>query len=83
MTPKWIKFDKIPWEVGVDRVTDRWQVLTIDGRELLGMVEWYSRWRCYCFAPDPGTIFERWCLRDIADFCEEQTKARKKAQVAV
>ena len=47
----------------------------------LGEVSWFGRWRCYAFFPHLDTVFEKTCLRDIADFCEEQTKAhRKKAQ---
>ena len=51
-----------------------WQVVTRDGHSnLLGVVKWFSRWRCYAFFPGVETIFEERCLRDIASFCENET----------
>jgi len=40
-------------------------------------VKWISHWRCYGFHPEPGTIFEKDCLRYIADFCERETKVQR------
>lgn len=48
------------------------------GGEPLGTVKWFGRWRCYAFFPDTNTVFEKTCLRDIAQFCEERTKDRRK-----
>ncbi len=47
----------------------------------LGDIKWRGGWRKYAFFPERDTTFEASCLRDIADFCEKQTKehlARKK-----
>jgi hypothetical protein len=41
----------------------------------LGEVKWLRHWRSYGFFPKPETAFDKTCLRDIAEFCEELTKA--------
>jgi hypothetical protein len=57
--------------------TKVWYVATATQDSYLGKIAWFGRWRCYSFFPNQGTIFEKTCLRDIADFCEEQTKAQR------
>lgn len=59
--------------------TGRYNVLAKDGGTLLGEVKWYGPWRCYCFFAGQGTLFEKTCLRDIAQFCDEQTREQKVA----
>jgi hypothetical protein len=44
---------------------------------VLGFVKWFARWYKYAFFPEPEMLFEQTCLREIADFCEHQTKAHK------
>lgn len=44
---------------------------------LLGVIEWYIKWRKYAFYPEANTLFEEDCLRDLADFCIEETKKQK------
>lgn len=39
----------------------------------LGSVRWFGRWRCYVFEPLRDTVYEKTCLREIADFCEKLT----------
>ena len=53
--------------------TKKWRVEAVDGDVPLGVVSWFGRWRCYSFSPARDTIFERKCLRDIANFLEHQT----------
>ncbi len=72
---KWLKF--IQQTARPDRKTKIFVVLTSDGVSDLGTVKWFGRWRCYSFFPNAETVFENQCLRDIADFCEAQTKAHK------
>ena len=43
----------------------------------LGIIVWFAKWRCYAFEPSRDTVFEKQCLRDIADFCERKTKEHK------
>jgi hypothetical protein len=54
-----------------------WHVETKTGH-FLGDISWHAPWRCYAFEPMPGTVWERKCLRDIADFCERETMARRR-----
>ena len=43
----------------------------------LGIISWYSRWRCYAFEPDGFTIYEKKCLRDIANLLEQLTENQR------
>lgn len=46
----------------------------------LGTIKWFGRWRKYAFYPEAGCLFEETCLRDIAEFCEQETKAQRRRQ---
>lgn len=48
----------------------------------IGMVAWYSQWRQYAFLPAHMTVFERVCLRDIADFIERLTQEHRTSRRA-
>lgn len=51
------------------RRTFRWTVLTNHG-DVLGAVQWFPRWRQYCFDPREMTTFNAGCLRDLAVFLD-------------
>lgn len=36
----------------------------------IGEIRWYSVWRQYCFFPCECTLYNKGCLRDIANFME-------------
>lgn len=57
--------------------TAMWRVLTKDDG-LLGEIRWFARWRKYSFYPADDCVFEQVCLREIAAFIEDQTKAHRK-----
>ena len=59
--------------------TKTWRVESTESGVELGYVAWYGRWRCYTFAPLNDTIYEKQCLRDIAEFCERETLAQRHA----
>lgn len=40
-------------------------VVNLNHNEEIGYIEWYSRWRQYCFFPYAGTIWNTSCLQDI------------------
>ena len=70
---KWISIcNKRPSATGATSV---WSVKK--GQITLGKIAWFSSWRKYAFFPEPNTVFEEDCLRDIADFCEQQTDIHK------
>ena len=58
--------------------TKRWNVIAKDGNIPLGQIRWFAQWYQYSFYPAPDTIFEKTCLRDIADFCETESRAHRK-----
>ena len=59
-------------------LTKIWSVTTIQSPyAALGFVRWYGPWRKYCFMPGFGTTYDQNCLREIADFCEVQTREHK------
>jgi hypothetical protein len=61
--------------------TKRWLVIsTFEPHPVLGTIAWYASWRCYSFYPKSDTVFEKACLRDIANFCEEETNAHRAKQ---
>lgn len=78
MTCKWIEF----FYEGktVSGKTDLWSVLTIEDRIFVGVIRWWGKWRKYVFVPQPNTLFEQVCLRDIADFCERVTREKREAR---
>jgi hypothetical protein len=72
--PKWIRFRE--QGSSPSGKTRRWTVLPTHEVGLpLGSVSWYAPWRCYAFSPTlaGASVFERRCLRDIANFLEDQT----------
>jgi len=79
---KWIRFELLNTP---ERKTSIVRVVAIQGSCLLGEIKWYGAWRKYCFFPAPNlmTIFEEDCLRDIAQFCEEATRAHRESKRTV
>lgn len=74
--PKWIRFqESVVRDPKIK--TNIWAVLSIHETLPLGYVRWFSNWRKYCFFPLQSTIYEQDCLRDIANFCESQTKTHR------
>jgi len=72
---KWIEF--VPTMQDPKKKTKLWFVDIKDTVECLGKIKWFSRWRKYCFFPFPDTVYEKDCLRDIAEFTENETKKHK------
>jgi hypothetical protein len=79
VSAKWIRFEKRPTTPGYK--TDIWHVVATQGDGYLGTVKWWGGWRRYCFFPADGSLYEQDCLRDIADFCETETRNYKAAKV--
>jgi hypothetical protein len=49
-----------------------------EGGRFLGEIRWFGRWRGYAFYPYMDTLYEQRCMREIADFVEAQTRAKRK-----
>lgn len=56
------------------RKTNVWTVVNTAAGIQLGRVSFLGAWRAYVFVPNHKTLYDASCLRDIADFCESQTK---------
>lgn len=70
---EWLEFHRQDPIAG--RKTLSWHVRGKSGTHL-GVLEWYAPWRQYVLKPAWPTIFNRGCLRDVADFCERVHKER-------
>ena len=68
------------WQ-GSDTLTRRWDVRSKEDANL-GEIKWYPPWRKYCFFPAVSTLYEQVCLREIAEFIEQETAAHKAARKA-
>lgn len=73
----WIKFVLV--ETSPSGKTQRWEVRTIEGGALLGVVRWYTPWRKYALFTGPA-VFEEDCLRVIARFIAAETRHRREAR---
>ena len=74
---KWIKFSEMP-QTGK---TKRFAIYPKDQALAIGHVLWYGAWRKFCFFPNERTVYEEQCLRDIAEFCEQQTADYKQSKI--
>ena len=71
---KWTYMKEMPNE---GRKTKIFSVRAKEDDTFIGLVKWFGAWRKYCFFPIENTVFEQDCLRDIAQFIEEETKRHK------
>ncbi len=56
------------------RKTKRFRVDSKEGGYEISYVYFYPKWRKYVFEPLPDTVYEEVCMREIAQFIEDQTK---------
>ena len=59
--------------------TKTWKVQNRENLTILGTISWFGRWRKYVFEPKPDMVFEETCLRDIAQFIQQETTYQRKA----
>lgn len=57
-----------------------YQCKTLNSRETIGEAKWFGQWFQYCFFPEPDTIFNSGCLKDIQDFLNNLNKIHKQEQ---
>jgi len=51
--------------------TSVWHCLNKKSHILLGIVQWFGPWSQYCFLPEPKTVFNVGCHKDIDDFIDQ------------
>lgn len=71
---KWLRFQLQPQPP--QRKTSRWTVYAVEGDVALGRIEWYGAWRQYVFYPESDCLFNRTCLRDLAQFLDDAMAQR-------
>jgi len=54
-------------------LTKIWWVTNV-GHAELGKISWYAPWRRYVYNCYVRIVLDAVCLREIADFCEDQTR---------
>lgn len=57
--------------------TQHWLVQSKLHGSLLGEIKWWGPWRQYVFFPQPETLFNPECMKDICQFIEELMARRK------
>lgn len=55
-------------------LTKLWMVQRANGDTVLAWIAWYAPWRKYTMHTLEGVVFDQACLREIADFCENETR---------
>lgn len=70
----WIDIREEP-QVGKTR---RFTVWNSKANVLIGRIQWYGPFRSYAFFPGVSTVYEKDCLRDIAECIEELSWAHKR-----
>jgi hypothetical protein len=54
-----------------------YQVQSISGGYVLGIIKWHSPWRQYWFEPADGTGWSSGCLDEVRDFIKSLMDERK------
>ena len=62
-----------------ERKTQVWVCMNRND-ETLGYIEWFNKWRQYCFNCESQIILAVSCLNDIIDFIKQLNEERKNAK---
>ena len=77
MADSFLRFTVCEPEVKI--ITTIWVVDAVKSNAFLGTIRWHGAWRKYCFFPLGDTMFDPNCLREIAQFIDDQMAERKKS----
>lgn len=67
MAEEFLRFERdLPAERG--KKTQVWEVISARHGYRLGEIRWYGRWRQYTFRPEPETIWNSGCLKQLQSF---------------
>lgn len=58
--------------------TNVYEVVSILHDVDLGIVKWFSRWRCYAFFPFKDTVWNKRCLQDVIIFIDALMEERNR-----
>jgi len=71
---KWINFEQ---DETYEGKSEKWNVVSIVGHHLLGIIKWFPAWRQYAFFPEANTIFAGSCFDDIYAFIKNLNNKRR------
>lgn len=57
--------------------TSAWRCRNNRDNSELGIVDWYSPWRQYCYFPGSMSVHSTGCLDDIGDFIRQLAQDRQ------
>jgi hypothetical protein len=60
--------------------TKIYEIVTKDDTKILGYIKWFGAWRCYAFYPEPHTVFETTCMKDIVEALSQLNNEHKLQQ---
>ena len=72
-TTKYLKFEQLHSEGKTKRIA----VLSRRHGDMLAGIRWYGPWRQYTVEPAPYTVWNKECLREVAEFLEGLMAERK------
>lgn len=55
--------------------TEVWSIYSLKNDTRLGSIKWFGRWRQYALFPEPESIFNSACLRDIENVIQMRMSA--------
>lgn len=55
-----------------------WFCINNDAETFLGIVNWFPRWKQYCFFPEEEVVFSAGCLIDVVDFVTQLNELHNK-----
>lgn len=70
---EYLEFKQIPFK----GKTKKYHIISKSRGFVLGLISWYTQWRCYTFSPAYPTIWNKDCLKAIEDFLQQLMDERK------
>lgn len=74
MTTGYLRFEELPSMSGKTKVVF---VYSVRSGDLLAKIQWFGQWRCYALRPEPSTIWNIDCLKEINDRISSLMEQRK------
>jgi len=74
---KWIEFKEDDPAPGKARKTKLWHIVSKARGNIIGEIRWYPGWHRYALHPNPNTVWDEVCMREISDFCAARTAEQK------
>jgi len=73
---KYLRFIKL--ERPPSKKTDIILIDSVSGNYTLGRIEWFGRWRQYCFFPYEETVWNIGCMKEVYEVLEDLKNKRNR-----